>query len=114
MLILKFNLKPISNIKVQTWHLLNFKDQIETKWKAKIISLIKINTYLVFNSAKRSFTEGKVVIICSFLSETGSEETDSTFSPDSKGAERLHSATESVRKILIYTAATAAVRAATY
>ena len=63
--------------------------------------MIKINTYLIFNSAKRSLIEGKVVMICSFFSDTGSEETDSTFSPESKGAEIIHSATESARKIFI-------------
>ena len=39
--------------------------------------------------------------MCSFLGEIGSEETESAFSPESKGAERLQLATESVRKILI-------------
>lgn len=65
------------------------------------ITITILNSYLVINRENRSFTEGKVVIMCSFLGETGSEETDSTFSPESKGAERLQSATESVRKILI-------------
>lgn len=68
-----------------------------------------MNSYLVFKKEKRSVSEGKAEAYFSFL-----DETDSTFSPDSKGAERLQLEAESVRKTLIYKAAIAAVEAAAY